>query len=1009
MRKVSLLFATAFAILSVSCTKESEIQNEQKDVNNCKEVLLTINASGENTKTYIDGTSVKWASAGEFLEVYQDKNTGTISHKTSSEGTTSNAGETMSFAVGFDAATGTSFDYYAVYPASKVQEASNSLLQKVNTPATQTPTATSFDPNADLLIAKKVSNGSSQATSLNMQFSRAVAVGKMTITNLSSSDPVKKVIFSAVDNSVAVKLAGRTEFDLETAKPKSSYANNVAETSIILDYSGQSLTANISMDTFFTCYPFALTAGDSFTVQVQTASKTYTRTVTLAGAKKLTFVPGSASRFSVDMSSASATDNAVDLRYAFLSGTEYESAGGPSSYGNFTVNKPHGDKWVTYALKSNGSIQLKNTASEGDDSYIKLPDLSENIKTVVVTLSTAISAASGKYISLETSASSTGGTVISTNYVNSQTEYTFDLTSKSVKTAYLRSTGAAAKVTKIEVYAGEDNRAAKISATESVTAELNNDSPSETNKIDVSWTAVENATGYEVTLTPTSGDPVVQSVAANATNASFTGLAYTTSYTASVVTIADPYLFKANSDSKAAASAVVTGEQPATHVSDITKAGTYTISGLKVMAVLSNNVIAADNTGAILIYKSGHGLAVNDVFNITGGVQSYHGVWEYYNSVSITKTGTTTVSYPTPVTYDSNRITSYASSQVIEYATATGMADKTARTITVAEGKVLNVFGDLTSVDGKQAIVTGYAFGYNSSKVDFMLVGTPTVDPTVPSLTTDPTNGSTLTWENNEYGNTNAKTITVTLNGYATGYNVSYTDTQNAWTISDNGTGTITAYPNATNGSTTVDKTLTVTITHKNNGGLTSVINLKQKKQGSDTWTRVTNMETLLAGGTFIMGYEANAKTGVIVPLRSKDCGATTTANGIFNSGTTDGSSTNGTINMADLSKVNTSDFEVFISESTTSGYINIQRSNNSGNYYGATSGGSSSNKARLYTSGNSNETNLLPEWSSEDDNQFKLRANVSGSYKYLKYNTESPRFAFYNSAGEKIVFYKKN
>ena len=173
------------------------------------------------------------------------------------------------------------------------------------------------------------------------------------------------------------------------------------------------------------------------------------------------------------------------------------------------------------------------------------------------------------------------------------------------------------------------------------------------------------------------------------------------------------------------------------------------------------------------------------------------------------------------------------------------------------------------------------------------------------------------------------------------------------------------------------------------------------------TWTRVTSVQTLLDGGTFIMGYEATAKSGEIVPLRSKDCGATTSANGILNSGTTNGSSTDGMIDMSDLSAVTTSDYEVYIS-SPASGKINIQRTNNSGNFYGATSGGSSKNTARLYTSGNSNETNLTPEWSSETDNQFKLTANVSGSYKYLKYNTGSPRFAFYNGAGEKIVFYKK-
>ena len=172
-----------------------------------------------------------------------------------------------------------------------------------------------------------------------------------------------------------------------------------------------------------------------------------------------------------------------------------------------------------------------------------------------------------------------------------------------------------------------------------------------------------------------------------------------------------------------------------------------------------------------------------------------------------------------------------------------------------------------------------------------------------------------------------------------------------------------------------------------------------------DTWTRVTSISELTGGGTFIMGYEATAKSGVIVPLRSYDCNATTGANGYFHTGTTDASSTSGTIDMSDPGT--TTKYEVYIS-SPTSGKINIQMGTSSGNYYGATSGGTTSNKGRLYTSGNSSETNLTPEWASEENNQFKLTAGVSGDYKYLKYNTGSPRFAFYNSAGEKIVFYKK-
>lgn len=56
---------------------------------------------------------------------------------------------------------------------------------KVNLPATQTPIATSFDPNADLMVARAVQMTSQPKTEpISLSFGRVAALGKMTITNL---------------------------------------------------------------------------------------------------------------------------------------------------------------------------------------------------------------------------------------------------------------------------------------------------------------------------------------------------------------------------------------------------------------------------------------------------------------------------------------------------------------------------------------------------------------------------------------------------------------------------------------------------------------------------------------------------------------------------------------------------------------------------------------------------------------------------------------------------------
>lgn len=350
------------------------------------------------------------------------------------------------------------------------------------------------------------------------------------------------------------------------------------------------------------------------------------------------------------------------------------------------------------------------------------------------------------------------------------------------------------------------------------------------NSVTATWTDDPHATnGYhceiydgETKVNETDVDPGDESV-------TFSGLTEGTAYIVKVKAIA----VTGEKAYVASGVASISLTPDGVHVEDITAVGSYTVEGLTVMAVSGDNVIAADVTGAILIYKKSHGLSVNDVVTVNGYTKLYHGVYEFYadgsHTLTINKTGTTTAAYPSPVSYTESKIISYALSPVIEYATAAGVADSGARTITVADGKVLNVYGDLSSYNGKSVIVNGYAFGYNSSKVDFMLVGAPVIDPTVSSLTTDPVNGSSLVWADDEYGAGEAKTISVTLNGAATGYTVSSSDA--AWTISDNGSGTITVYPNAANASTTDDKTLDITITHKDNGLLTSTITLKQNKQ----------------------------------------------------------------------------------------------------------------------------------------------------------------------------------
>lgn len=539
--KKNLLFAisaVAVAASFVACTKESVLPQESETTSNVKEVELSINATGVNTKTYIDGTDVKWATTGEYLYVYElatpTEGDVVTTYKKSSQGTTEDSGTTMSFVTSLaEKATGyTNFDYYAFYPADSRQGGTTPTNVNIETSGSQTPTATSFDPKSDLLIAKPILGEGSQATSLNMQFARAVAVGKITISNLPSVEEVTEVRFSAIDDGDAVVLAGRTSFNLGTATPVSSYGNNKEEDLIVLDYSALSLTANSSMDVFFTCYPFDLAAGDSFTLVVKTETYTYTRTVSLTGSQAISFKAGKASRFSVNMSTAAETVNAQNIPYAILTYDAAVSAGLAANYATGSTTDIVGGKWEWNAYKGTG-IQLKNKTAT---SYIKSPVFKDNIRKVVINLSAEYS---GKYLKFDSVSSSYEGNIYSLT-LTSDTEYEIDFESESisVNTFYLHAVDAAVNIASIEVYAGDDN-SVQLATPTGVSAALTDDGAGGTvaNSVTVSWTAVDHADYYVVTLTPAVGD--AKSATVTTTTATIENLEYEKTYAVGVIAYAN--------------------------------------------------------------------------------------------------------------------------------------------------------------------------------------------------------------------------------------------------------------------------------------------------------------------------------------------------------------------------------------------------------------------------------------------------------------------------------------
>ena len=300
----SILAVAVCASLFAACSKDDTVS----DPSNGRKVTMTVTASSElesasGSRTTYDPLTgkVSWNATGEFLQVLETAASTTV-FATSQKGVIS--GNIAKFAVTFPANENTPLVYNAVYPASAWVTSSNTDItnMKVITPTVQQPTATSFDSNADLLIAKSISL-KSQPTELQMSFGRAVAIGKMTVKNLASAESVLGVKFTAPDK----KVTGRSYVDMTAGTIKEyGYINNFAD-NVTLNYSSEmNITANseAGMTAYFTCFPFEVAAGETFTVTVTTASKIFTKTVTVQEGRTLAFAAGDSSTFAVDMTGA---------------------------------------------------------------------------------------------------------------------------------------------------------------------------------------------------------------------------------------------------------------------------------------------------------------------------------------------------------------------------------------------------------------------------------------------------------------------------------------------------------------------------------------------------------------------------------------------------------------------------------------------------------------------------------------------------------------------------------
>ena len=322
------LMLVAVAAMGIACQERFE---ENIAPINPNEVVMTITAGMDETRTWIDEANrkVQW-SEGDQLKVIENSKT----YRTTTA-TTIAADGTAKFKVAFPAnTTDAEFTYNAIFPATAVVEDEAEKIDaakvKVILKDQQKPTATSFDPQADVLVAKQVVVDA-QPTELNMQFKRLVAMGKMTLNALPADAKISQVVFTAGASDI---LAGRNYVNATTGKVL-EYGYYGKTNAININYD----EAISTRDIYFTCNPFEMAAGETFKVKVVCEDKSYTREVEIPEGRSLTFTEGNLATFSVDMTNAEVESVVAfaEGKYVVIAknGSKYYAMKGVKGSGNF--------------------------------------------------------------------------------------------------------------------------------------------------------------------------------------------------------------------------------------------------------------------------------------------------------------------------------------------------------------------------------------------------------------------------------------------------------------------------------------------------------------------------------------------------------------------------------------------------------------------------------------------------------------------------------------------------
>ncbi len=271
-----------------------------------KKRIVTITAGADETRTVLsdDNKHVNWdaldyqnmhliegyLAGGKFKE---------LQRVTAKEIALGEGDETATFTFELDNAKSgdyAEYEYHAIliYENSELGYGEDAEYYIKNT---QDPTPTtikdgkgSFDPRADVLIAKPQNGFAEPQTSLSFEFARAVAITKMTLKGLGVNELIRSVSFTTNedfdenDEPIGTPIVGqvRPHYDSE-GNCKLGFVGNISgydNHRVTMSYLDRE-TIGGEFDVYFAIAPVTLKFNKELTVRVVTTEKYYEKVITL--------------------------------------------------------------------------------------------------------------------------------------------------------------------------------------------------------------------------------------------------------------------------------------------------------------------------------------------------------------------------------------------------------------------------------------------------------------------------------------------------------------------------------------------------------------------------------------------------------------------------------------------------------------------------------------------------------------------------------------------------------